>query len=128
MKAYSLTKAGTLLITKAAVGGPDGVKILSLLIDTGSSYTIIPVEALESCGCSPANSQKHLRIVTGSGYIIAPVVELKWFSVFGLRIEAFDVVGHTLPFGGPIDGLLGMDILVRIKARIDLENSFIEIP
>jgi aspartyl protease family protein len=128
MKTYKLTKAGILLITKAAIAGPDSVKILSLLIDTGSSYTIIPVEVLESCGCSPAGSQKHLRIVTGSGYIIAPAVRLDWISTFGEKMEKFDVVAHTLPFGGPIDGLLGMDILTRIKARIDLENNLIEIP
>jgi predicted aspartyl protease len=29
-----------------AIAGPEGIKILSLLVDTGSSYTIIPVEAL----------------------------------------------------------------------------------
>ncbi len=66
MKKYRLADSGTLLITKAAIAGPEGIKILSLLVDTGSSYTIIPVEALESCGCSPAKAKKHLRIVTGS--------------------------------------------------------------
>ncbi len=128
MKIYRLANAGTLLITKAAIAGPDSVKILSLLVDTGSSYTIVPVEVLESCGCSPAEAKKHLRIVTGSGFVVAPVVQLNWFSTLGIKIDNFSVVAHTLPFSGPIDGLLGMDLLRRIKARIDLENSLIEIP
>jgi len=128
MKTYRLANAGTLLITKAAIAGPDGIKILNLLVDTGSSYTIIPVEALESCGCSPAEVKKHLRIVTGSGFVVAPVVQLNWFSTLGIKIDNFNVVAHTLPFSGPIDGLLGMDLLGKIKARIDLENSLIEIP
>jgi predicted aspartyl protease len=128
MRTYRLANAGALLITKTAIAGPEGIKVLSLLVDTGSSYTIIPVEVLESCGCSPAESKKHLRIVTGSGFIVAPVVQLNWFSTFGVKIDNFSVVAHTLPFSGPIDGLLGMDFLRKVKARIDLENSLIEIP
>lgn len=128
MRRYKLSNSGNLLITKAAITGPDGIKILSLLVDTGSSYTIIPVEALESCGCSPVEAKKHLRIVTGSGFIVAPVVQLKWFGAFGAKIDNFNVVAHTLPFSGPIDGLLGMDFLRKIKARINTEDSLIEIP
>ncbi|MBI4684783.1 MAG: hypothetical protein HY755_06250 [Nitrospirae bacterium] len=66
MKKYKLENSGSLLITKAAIAGTDGIKILNLLVDTGSSFTIIPFEALESCGCSPVESNKHIRIVTGS--------------------------------------------------------------
>jgi predicted aspartyl protease len=128
MKRYRLADSGTLLITKAAIAGPEGIKILSLLVDTGSSYTIIPVEALESCGCSPAKAKKHLRIVTGSGFVVAPVVQLNWFSTLGVKVDNFSVVAHTLPFSGPIDGLLGMDFLRKVKARIDLENGLVEIP
>jgi len=128
MKKYRLADSGTLLITKAAIAGPEGIKILSLLVDTGSSYTIIPVEALESCGCSPAKAKKHLRIVTGSGFVVASVVQLNWFSTLGVKVDNFSVVAHTLPFSGPIDGLLGMDFLRKVKARIDLENSLVEIP
>jgi predicted aspartyl protease len=128
MKTYRLANAGTLLITKAAIAGPDSIKILNLLVDTGSSYTIIPVEALESCGCSPADAKKHLRIVTGSGFVVAPVVQLNWFSTLGVKLDNFSVAAHNLPFSGPIDGLLGMDFLRKVKARIDLENSLVEIP
>lgn len=128
MKKHRLADSGTLLITKAAIAGPEGIIVLSLLVDTGSSYTIIPVEVLESCGCSSAESKKHLRVVTGSGFIVAPVVQLNWFSTFGIKIDNFNVIAHTLPFGGPIDGLLGMDFLRKFKARIDLENSIVEIP
>ena len=116
MKRYKLANSGNLLITKAAIAGPDSIKILSL------------AEALESCGCSPVEAMKHLRIVTGSGFIVAPVVQLNWLSTFGVKIDNFNVVAHTLPFSGPIDGLLGMDFLKLIKARIDIANSIVEIP
>src|SRR5262245_15729747 len=71
MTRYPLERVGSLLLTKAAVSGPAGVKVIRLLIDTGSVYTVLPVEVLESIGCSPAVSPDHVRLVTGSGYIIA---------------------------------------------------------
>jgi predicted aspartyl protease len=114
MKKHRLANSGPLLITKAAIAGPEGVIVLNLLVDTGSSYTIIPVEVLESCGSSPAESRTHLRVVTGSGFIVAPVVQLNWISTFGIKIDNFNVVAHTLPFSGPIDGLLGMDFLRKV--------------
>jgi len=33
-----------------------------------------------------------------------------------------------LPFTGPIDGLLGMDVLTVLAARIDIPAAQIEIP
>ncbi len=71
---------------------------------------------------------RHQRIVTGSGFIIAPVVKLNWFSTFGIRMENFEVVAHTIPFSGPIDGLLGMDFLRKNKARVDIGDGIVELP
>lgn len=79
MTRYLLERVGSLLLTKAAVSGPAGVKVVRLLVDTGSVYTILPVEVLESVGCSPAASTAHVRLITGSGYLIAPKVQVSWF-------------------------------------------------
>ncbi len=79
MTRYSLERVGSLLLTKAAVSGPAGVNVIRLLVDTGSVYTILPVEVLETVGCSPAVSVEHVRIITGSGYLIAPKVQVSWF-------------------------------------------------
>ena len=62
------------MVAKAAVGEPDGTKVINLLVDTGSTFTILPVEVLESIGLSAAASLERERIATGSGYIIAPKV------------------------------------------------------
>jgi predicted aspartyl protease len=67
-------RTGSLFVARAAVMGPTGTKVIKLLVDTGSTYTVLPVEVLESIGISPAESKTHERIATGSGYIIAPKV------------------------------------------------------
>ena len=128
MKEYHLEKVGSLLLTKTTVKGPEGTMVMRLLVDTGSTYTILPVKVFESIGCSPAESREHVKIITGSGTIIAPQVNLIWFQSLGQKIDKFKAVAHTLPFSGPINGLLGMDFLLAIKAHIDLEAGRVEVP
>lgn len=74
MKSHKLIRVGHLLATRAFLKGKGGVKVLTLLVDTGSTYTIIPVEVLEALGISPAQSKDHVRIVTGSGILMVPKV------------------------------------------------------
>ncbi len=128
MTRYPLERVGSLLLTKAAVSGPAGVKVIRLLIDTGSVYTVLPVEVLESIGCSPAVSPDHVRLVTGSGYIIAAQVQVVWLQCLGRKVDQMVVVAHTLPFGSLADGLLGIDFLRHVRARILLPEGVIDIP
>ena len=122
-----MTRTGRLLTARAAVTGPAGTKVINLLVDTGSTFTILPVEVLESIGLSPAESKEHERIATGSGYIIAPKLRVRTFNTLGKEFRRVVVIAHTLPFGGPIDGLLGMDILCRMKAKIATAAGLIDV-
>lgn len=128
MTRYPLERVGNLLVTKAAVSGPAGVKVVRLLVDTGSVHTILPVEVLESVGCSPAVSTEHVRLITGSGYLIAPRVRVLWFQCLGQKENDMAVVAHTLPFGILVDGLLGMDFLRPLNARLLMAEGVIELP
>jgi hypothetical protein len=57
MTRYPLEHIGNLLVTKAAVSGPAGVKVVRLLVDTGSVYTILPVEVLRRRDRLPMSPQ-----------------------------------------------------------------------
>ena len=127
MKRYRIEYLGKLLITRAAVSGEDGTRILRLLIDTGSSYTILPFDLLEAIGSNPSLAKDKVRIHTASGLIVAPVVKVDWFNSLGKKISDFHIVAYTLPFATLIDGLLGMDFLKRIGAVIDIANGVIEL-
>lgn len=128
MRKYRLSRIGNLYLTRAAVKGPLGVSVLRLLVDTGSTYTILPVEVLEALGCDPTLSKARVRITTASGYLLAPQVTVGWFQALGKEQGDFRVVAHTLPPAGPIDGLLGMDFLVPMRAKIDLAGGVVEVP
>ena len=66
-------------MVRAFAEGPVGKAYPRLLLDTGSAYTLISQEILESIGCSPAVPKRTQRIITGSGYEIVPVVLAKKF-------------------------------------------------
>jgi aspartyl protease family protein len=126
-KQYALTRLRSLLGTKAAVAGPDGIRLIRLLVDTGSSYTILPVDLLEAIGCPPANSAERVRIITGSGYLILPRLKVTWFDCLGRRTRGFKVAAHTLPMGSFFDGLFGMDFLSEANAILHVKKGSIEV-
>ena len=121
---YHLDKCGNLLLLKAAVGGADGgVVVLRLLLDTGASFTVLPVEALETIGCETHRPLRRVRMVAASGVIVAPVVAVPWFHCLGRRMEGFLVAAYTLPPGTFVDGLLGMDFLSQCEAEISVGQA-----
>ena len=123
-RSYQLDKRGNLLLLRAAIGGTDGsVVVLRLLLDIGASFTVFPVEALESIGCETHRPLRRVRMVAANGVIVAPVVTVSWFHCLGWRIEDFPVAAHTLPPATFVDGLLGMDFLSRCGAEISVGQA-----
>lgn len=123
----ALNRYGRLLLCNAEVAGPKGTRDVSLLIDTGSNYSVVPNELLEAIGCSPAASTDHVRIMTANGFVILPRVRVARLTIFERTVDGAGLIAHDLPFSGPIDGLLGMDVLVALGARIDISGAQIEL-
>lgn len=118
---------GGLVVCNALIRGPSGTNNVELLLDTGSSHSVAPVEILEAIGCSPSTSSDHVRITTANGIIVAPRVECDSLRVFDRIIERAHVVAHDLPFAGPVQGLLGTDALLQFGARIDVVGATIDL-
>jgi predicted aspartyl protease len=124
---FALIPYGRLLLCNALVAGPQGVHNVVLLVDSGSNHTVLSVEALEKIGCSPADSHDHIRIMTANGVVILPRVRVDALTVFERKLDGAELIAHDLPFSGPIDGLLGMDVLTALGARIDIPARQIEL-
>ena len=120
MRIYKAEKKGSLLLVRVFVEGDSGKAYPKLLLDTGSAYTLISKEILESIGCSLALAKRTQRIITGSGYEIVPVIQVNRFHCMGSLLEEFEILAHTLPIGAYVDGLLGMDFLGRFDIEIKL--------
>lgn len=123
MRVYKAEKKGALLLIRAFIEGISGKAYPKLLLDTGSAYTLISQEILESIGCSPALPKRTQRIITGSSYEIVPIVSVNQFHCLGSLLENFEIIAHTLPFGAYVDGLLGMDFLSKFETEIKLYSG-----
>ena len=128
-KVYQLSRYGNLLLTSATVGSKKQGDFfqLRLLVDTGSKYTILPVQILENLGYDLRNPIRREKLITGQGEIYPPLISVSWFNSLGQSIKNFEVAAHNLPKFARLDGLLGMDFLIGCQAVIsvaDAEISF----
>lgn len=121
---YQLSRYGNLLAVSAAVGGQnDTVRKFKLLVDTGSSYTVLRSNLLNALGCDLQNLLRTIRITTGGGIVEVPVVTVPWFGCLGQRLGNFPLVAYTLPATTFVDGLLGMDFLSRFRVTISVKDA-----
>ena len=121
---YRLNRQGNLLWLRASVG-VDGENpiVLRLLVDTGSSYTVLPRRILERLGCNLQQPPQTTTIVTASAIVKMPIVPVPWFNCLGVSKENFSVVAMDLPMGSFANGLLGIDFFREEKAIIDIAKG-----
>jgi len=128
-KVYRLLRYGqNLLAVQATVGSREGGDFVRvrLLVDTGSSFTILPVQVLQNLGYDTRNPLRRQELVTGQGRIYVPVINVSWFNCVGQLIESFERVAHDLPPNIRIDGLIGMDFLTCFQAVISVSDAEIK--
>ena len=125
---YRLNRQGNLLWLRASVGrGRENPLVVRLLVDTGSSYTVLPRRILERLGCNLKQPHQTTTIVTASAIVKMPIVPVPWFNCLGVRKENFSVVAMDLPLSSFTNGLLGIDFLREEKAIIDIFPSEISL-
>jgi predicted aspartyl protease len=118
---YRLQRQGNLLWLRASVGhGQENPIVLRLLVDTGSSYTVLPRQILERLGCNLSQPRQTTTIVTASAVVKMPIVVVPWFNCLGIRKENWTVVAMDLPSVSFTNGLLGIDFLREEKAIIEI--------
>jgi predicted aspartyl protease len=128
-RVYSVQKSGNLFIVKASIGRQDASpSIIQLLVDTGATQTGLPIEFLQDIGCVITPQTPNRLITTGNGIINVPIVEVAWINCLGEQVTQFPVLGLQLPVSGYINGILGMDFLVRFQAIVNIGKGQITIP
>jgi clan AA aspartic protease (TIGR02281 family) len=121
-KVYPMLRWGNLLISRAAVKQQE-LRILQLLVDTGSSFTVLPRQVLIEIGCDFQQPGQFVNIVAAGGMIRAPQITVTQFNCLGCVIENFSVIALDLPTRSPTTGLLGMDFLSQVGAFIDTRKG-----
>lgn len=124
MREFALERIGPLLLARAIVYGPKGHRVLRGLIDTGSTFTTVPMEVLENIGCSPAFARDRVQILMGSGVVFAPRLRIGTLQILDRRVRQCPIAGHTLP-EGPVDTLISADTLNLLGAIINVRRGTI---
>ena len=128
MREYPLLKEAGLLIMYVRLRGPKGSRLVRLALDTGATTTMIPPKAALAVGLNPARCTAFRETLTASGKEFIPLVVVPQLRIFESTFRNVSVACHELPAESPIDGLLGLDILSRLRAVIDLPKPSIRIP
>ena len=92
------------------------------MVDTGASFTILPVEVVKRLGYDTSHPVRMARLAAASGIIVAPVIKISWLNSLGWVMKNFEVAVHTIP-SPAFDGVLGMDFLHRCKAIISIADA-----
>ena len=89
----------------------DNFKTLSMVLDTGATYTMFPFETACALGIDPTLTHQRIEIVTASTIEYRPVVVVPLVKAFGFEVKKLEVACHDLPPRAPCDGLLGLNFL-----------------
>jgi len=125
---YPLILEAGLLIVFVRLHGPRGSRLVRLALDTGATTTMIPPKAALAIGIHPARATTFRDTLTASGKEFIPVIIVPRIEVFEETLRRVSVACHELPSESPIDGLLGLDLLTRLKAILNLSKPSILIP
>ncbi|NJM46908.1 MAG: clan AA aspartic protease [Alkalinema sp. RU_4_3] len=118
-----LALLGEMMALRVGMGSEKGSKVVRLLVDTGSAYTVLRPDFLEEMGCGVDRAVRHVKVVTAGGVIRAPIVVLPWINCLGQRFENVPVMAHSVSFGTFTSGLLGIDLMRRCDAVIHTRRA-----
>ena len=96
--------------------------LVRLLVDTGATYTLIPLKVAMAIGCDPSVAQRRIPIVTVSAVEYPPLVTIPSLECLGHRLRNVEVICHDLPPSSAVEGLLGLNVLLQFPPF----RSFIE--
>lgn len=116
------------IVLTPTITGRNGVKKkISMALDTGATYTMIPWEMAEVLGYEPGLSKERTDMITASGVETVPLLSLESISVLGKTVKGIEVVVHNLPQRSYVDGLLGLSFLRKFNICLDFKNGVLRI-
>jgi len=126
-KSYQILPYGVNLFKiPAVIGGNQkrDFQKINLLIDTGASFTIVSRMIITNLDYDLNNYSQTQQLTTGKGNTAPiPMIELNWFNCGGKIVNNFAILAYDIPSMLKVDGVLGMDFLVKYAATISLQEQ-----
>ena len=100
--------------------------IANILVDTGSATTILSADIVASIQILPVESDNlyTIRGVGGTEFVFARHID--YLQIGERRLSHFEIKIGDVDYGFGINGVLGMDFMLRTNAIINLKHKKIE--
>jgi len=104
--------------------GPRGIVWCEMVLDTGSSRTVLDERLLARAGYDLI-AAPEVNVTTASGRVEAKVVKVWQISALGISADDFPVLAMPLSQPLGVDGLLGLDFLRRRNLFCNFEKGIL---
>ena len=91
-----------------------------VLLDTGSGASVFSADEVSALGLFPEPADRLRRVVGVGGAEFAFSKSIGRLALGNLEVSDFEIQIGAMDYGFPIQGLVGMDFLLRSSAVIDL--------
>lgn len=126
MTIFQFNPKDNVIVCVAEAIGPLKEYNLSMIVDTGASYSMIPKAVAKIIGLT--GYYQSVEIATGTKIERVSKSSIPIFKAFGFEYRNMSVLIHDLPSQIKADGLLGLNFLKKSKATIDFSKNLIKIP
>lgn len=101
-------------------------EISHLVLDTGSSYVMIPWKLAVATHLNIKQDQT-IRLTSASTMETIPKVIIPEMEVLGKKVKNVEAIVKDLPPQAPADGLLGLSFLKHFKLTIDFKKGLLQL-
>jgi len=102
------------------------LEISEVLVDTGSGGTVLAADLLTTIQITPV-AEDVLHMISGvGGSEVVFTRKIDYLQVGDKRIEDIEIEVGGMDYGFQINGILGMDFLLRAGATINLREMKIQ--
>ena len=122
-----LDPQATSVIVRVEVVGPLGSRLVSMAVDTGATYVVVPWRIAEALGYNPAIAPRRITIATVTSVESLPLIKLRWVRALEGEAQDVEAVCHDLASGGTVDGLLGLSFLKHFDIDLHFKRGVLEL-
>lgn len=118
------------IIIEAKIYGMDEKKYIyiPMMIDTGSLYTIISIDIIESIGYDIENqSLRDVDTFSLSGKTTSKLIEINKLEAIWTEFNNMEVLAKSIPNEIPVVGILGLNFLSKFDIHISFSRKVIRV-
>lgn len=101
------------------------VHLTRVLIDTGSTGSIISSEIAESIGITPEAEDPIYRVTGIGGSEMVYSKMLDYVQIGPMKAEQIQIEIGAMNYGFHLEGIIGLDLLKRMKVLINIDKLFL---